>query len=63
VSGVGARLRALRIEAELSQAEVGAPYYTRAYVSAVELEKVQPSLKALAHFASRLGVSAGALAP
>jgi len=57
VTRVGTRIREIRERASFSQAQVGAPYYTRAYVSAIELGKIQPSLKALEHIAGRLGVS------
>lgn len=56
LTGLGARLREARDRAALSQTAVGAPHYTRAYVSAIELGKIQPSLRALAHLAARLGV-------
>ena len=42
----------------LSQAELGSPYYTRAYISAVELGKVTASEAALTRIASRLGLPA-----
>jgi transcriptional regulator with XRE-family HTH domain len=51
---VGQRVRELRIKKGLSQAQLGAPYFTRAMVSAVELGKISPALKTLAHFASML---------
>src|SRR5687767_1738351 len=57
VTRVALRIRELRQRSALSQAQVGAPYYTRAYISAIELGKIQPSLKALEHIAGRLGVS------
>ncbi len=47
----------------MSQAEPGAPYFTRAMVSAVELGKVAPALKSLAHFAKKLGVPLKDLIP
>ena len=47
----------------MSQAELGRPYFTRAMVSAVELGKVSPAVKTLAHFASKLGVSIRELIP
>src|SRR5437667_400169 len=54
LSGVGARLREARIACGISQAKLGAPYFTRAHVSAIELGKVSPALKSLAHFARKL---------
>jgi tetratricopeptide (TPR) repeat protein len=39
----------------LSQAQLGAPYYTRAHVSAIELGKIRPAMKSLEHMAAKLG--------
>ena len=47
----------------ISQAELGRPYFTRAMVSAVEVGKVSPAVKTLAHFAGKLGVSIRELIP
>ena len=55
LEGLGARMRKARLEAGLSQAQVGVPHFTRAYVSAIELGKVRPSMKSLEFFAARLG--------
>ena len=60
---VGALIRAARIKKGLSQAQLGAPYFTRAMVSAVELGKVSPAIKSLAHFASKLEVRLKDLVP
>lgn len=60
---VGKLVRDARLRKNISQAALGAPYYTRAMVSAVELGKVTPALKALAHFASVLGVKLRDLIP
>lgn len=57
----GKRLRSLREAASLSQAELGRPYYTRSYMSSIELGRVDPSLKAIAFLADRLGVTVGTL--
>jgi tetratricopeptide (TPR) repeat protein len=54
--GVGARVRALRVDAGLTQAELGGERFTKEYVSQVELGKTRPSEAALAWFADRLGV-------
>jgi transcriptional regulator with XRE-family HTH domain len=56
-------LRELRIERNLSQAQLGAPYFTRAMVSAIELGKISPALKSLAHFARKLDVPLRELIP
>jgi tetratricopeptide (TPR) repeat protein len=55
LSGLGQRLRDARIAAGLSQAQLGAPYYTRAHVSAIELGKIRPAMKSLEHLAGKLG--------
>ena len=55
LQGIGNRLRAARLEAGLSQAQVGAPHFTRAYVSAIELGKVRPAMKSLEFIAARVG--------
>jgi tetratricopeptide (TPR) repeat protein len=39
----------------MSQAELGAPYFTRAHVSAIELGKIRPAMRSLEHMAGRLG--------
>jgi len=51
---IGMKLRLARARAGLSQAQLGSPHFTRAYVSAVELGKVQPSVKSLEFLASKL---------
>ncbi|HEV8228855.1 MAG TPA: tetratricopeptide repeat protein [Candidatus Limnocylindria bacterium] len=52
---LGERLREARTAAGLSQAQLGAPYYTRAHVSAIELGKIRPAMKSLEHMAAKLG--------
>jgi tetratricopeptide (TPR) repeat protein len=52
---IGDRIRTARVEAGLSQAELGAPHFTRAYVSAIELGKVRPAMKSLDFMAQKLG--------
>ncbi|HAF11283.1 MAG TPA: hypothetical protein DCK98_14540 [Chloroflexi bacterium] len=59
----GALIRAAREQRGISQTRLGAPYFTRAHVSAVELGKVAPSLKTLAHFATKLEVPLRSLIP
>jgi transcriptional regulator with XRE-family HTH domain len=63
LSIVGEQIRALRLQRGLSQAQLGAPYFTRAHVSAVELGKILPALTTLAHFARRLDVPIRELLP
>ncbi len=60
---VGQLVRAARQAKGMSQAELGAPYFTRAMISAVELAKTSASLKALAHIASKLEVPLKDLIP
>jgi transcriptional regulator with XRE-family HTH domain len=60
---VGLRVRETRIKKGLSQSQLGAPFFTRAMVSAVELGKISPALKTLAHFASKLEVPLKDLIP
>ncbi|MBI3521678.1 MAG: helix-turn-helix transcriptional regulator [Chloroflexi bacterium] len=55
VKELGARIRRARTEAGLSQGALAAPNFTRAYVSAIELGKIRPSMKALEYLANRLG--------
>src|SRR5882762_1115782 len=51
---LGERLREARIAAGLSQAQLGAPYFTRAHVSAIELGKIRPAMRSLEHMARKL---------
>ena len=55
LQGLGDRLRRARVQAGLSQAQLGAPHFTRAYVSALELGKIRPAVKSLEFMADRLG--------
>lgn len=55
-AGLGARIRRLRRDRGLSQAELAAPQYSAAYVSHLEKGKRNPSPRALEHVAERLGV-------
>jgi len=52
---IGDRIRKARTDAGLSQAQLGAPHFTRAYVSAIELGKVRPAMKSLDFMAEKLG--------
>ncbi len=52
---IGDRIRQARTDAGLSQAQLGAPHFTRAYVSAIELGKVRPAMKSLEFMAAKLG--------
>jgi len=55
-SGTGARVRALRVAAGLTQAELGGERFSKEYVSQVELGKSPASDAALDWFCLRLGV-------
>jgi transcriptional regulator with XRE-family HTH domain len=54
---LGTQIRVLRKRGGLSQAALGAPYFTRAHVSAIETGKITPSFKTLVHFSRTLGVA------
>lgn len=60
---VGALVREARERASLSQTQMGAPFFTHAYVSAVELGKISPGLKSLRHLATKAGVKLRDLIP
>lgn len=51
---LGERLREARVAAGMSQAQLGAPYFTRAHVSAIELGKIRPAMRSLEHMARKL---------
>jgi transcriptional regulator with XRE-family HTH domain len=51
---LGERVREARIAAGMSQAQLGAPYFTRAHVSAIELGKIRPAMRSLEHIAKKL---------
>lgn len=51
---IGERIRKARLESGLSQAQLGEPHFTRAYVSAIELGKVRPAMKSLEFMADKL---------
>jgi tetratricopeptide (TPR) repeat protein len=61
-AGVGARVREARLDAGLTQGELGGERFSKEYVSQVELGKTRPSPAALDWFAQRLGVDRLALA-
>lgn len=51
---IGKRLRELRERSGLTQSELGAPYFTRSHVSAIEQGRTAPAIKTLVHFARKL---------
>src|SRR5207253_9944897 len=52
---VGARLKAARTRAGLTQRELAQPRYTKAYISALENGLIKPSMAALRFLARKLG--------
>lgn len=60
-STLGARLRAARTRKGLTLWQLAQPFFTKGYVSAVELGRIRPSVRALRHMAEKLGVSVEAL--
>src|SRR5689334_1621634 len=52
---LGNFLRRMRREQNLTQSELGDSAFSKSYVSAVESDKLSPSIEALQHFARRLG--------
>jgi transcriptional regulator with XRE-family HTH domain len=54
---IGARLRAARARAGLTQQQVAGDRYTKAYVSALENGLIKPSMAALRYLAVRLGTT------
>jgi len=55
---IGQRVKRIRQERGLSQRELAAPGVSYAYISRIEAETRQPSVKALRKLATKLGVSA-----
>lgn len=55
---IGQRLRQARLAAALTQQQLAAGRYTKAYVSALETGHSKPSMAALNFFADRLGMAA-----
>ena len=60
-TSIGARIRSLRLERGLSQAQVAEGMLSASYVSLVESGRRQPAMSALTHIADRLGVDTGYL--
>jgi len=58
---IGVRLRELRLRAGLTQQQLAADRYTKAYVSALENGLVRPSMAALTYFSERLNIPASRL--
>ncbi|MDA8344388.1 MAG: helix-turn-helix domain-containing protein [Thermaerobacter sp.] len=60
---IGMRIRALRQEAGWTQAELGTPEFSKAYISQIESGRITPSLATLSVIASKLGTSLEGLLP
>jgi transcriptional regulator with XRE-family HTH domain len=54
---IGESIRQLRRQQNLTQSELGGERYSKSYVSALERDKITPSLQALQFFAGQLGQS------
>src|SRR5215831_9587941 len=54
---VGSKLRAARLARKLTQSQLAQPDFSVSYVSAIERDQIQPSLRALEIFAQRLGTT------
>src|SRR2546422_7599029 len=61
-SGLGTRLRQLRIAAGLTQSELAGDRFSKEYVSQIERGKTRPTGETITWLASRLDVDAGYLA-
>src|ERR671934_640305 len=61
-SGLGTRLRQLRVAAGLTQSELAGDRFSKEYVSQIERGKTRPTRETIEWLAQRLGVDAGFLA-
>src|SRR6266540_5217951 len=62
-SGLGTRLRQLRVSAGLTQSELAGDRFSKEYVSQIERGKTRPTSETLAWIAGRLGVEVCYLEP
>ena len=53
---VGAKIRMMRLARKMTQSQLAKPDFSISYISAIERGQIQPSLRALAILASRLGL-------
>src|SRR5436309_1898224 len=60
-SGLGTRLRQLRVAAGLTQSDLAGDRFSKEYVSQIERGKTRPTPQTLAWIAERLGVDASYL--
>src|ERR671932_1097645 len=61
-SGLGTRLRQLRVAAGLTQSDLAGDRFSKEYVSQIERGKTRPTRETINWLAERLGVDAGFLA-
>lgn len=54
---LGERVKKARIDAGLTQRELGEPYYSPSFVSTIEAGKRRPSMEAAEHFAGKLSMT------
>src|SRR5579864_6388165 len=54
---IGAKIRAARQALKFTQSQLARPDFSISYISAIERGQIQPSLRALAILAARLGLS------
>ena len=62
VSGIGERVRSLRVAAGMTQTELAGDKFSKEYVSQIERGKTRPTSETVAWIAERLGVDAAYLA-
>src|SRR5207248_8564354 len=60
-SGLGTRLRQLRVAAGLTQSDLAGDRFSKEYVSQIERGKTRPTPQTLSWIAERLGVDAAEL--
>src|SRR5438067_13464837 len=61
-SGLGTRLRQLRVAAGMTQSDLAGDRFSKEYVSQIERGKTRPTAETLEWLAARLGADAGFLA-
>src|SRR5438034_10531390 len=61
-SGLGTRLRHLRVAAGMTQSDLAGDRFSKEYVSQIERGKTRPTRETIGWLAERLGVDAGFLA-
>src|SRR3954467_14908844 len=61
-SGLGTRLRQLRVSAGMTQSDLAGDRFSKEYVSQIERGKTRPTAETIDWLAARLGVDSGFLA-